>query len=277
MKSKKILKKIGFTLFLVIFIFIMLFPFYWQFLTSIKTMSQISEISLLPNFATASLNNYIAIFTKNSFGRYLVNSFGIAGITTLVSVTIASLAAYALARLRFRGKAPVLALMLSCSMFPQIAILSPVYMFINSLGMRNTWQGLIIPYLAFSMPLSVWYLTTFFRTIPFELEEAAKIDGCTPLQALIRVIIPLAIPGTFTTAILVFIQAWNEYLVSSTINTEMSSRTMPVGITMLRGEFDMPWVMNAAAIICATIPIAALVLILQRRIISGLTSGAVKG
>lgn len=207
----------------------------------------------------------------------MINSLGVSAITTVTSIVIASSAAYALARLRFRGKVMIMGLILSCSMFPAIAIISPIYMTINNLGLRNTWAGLIIPYLAFAMPLSVWYLTTFFRTIPFELEEAAKIDGCTPVQALVKVIIPLAVPGTFTTAILVFIQAWNEYLFSLTINTDDNARTIPVGITMFKGEFDMPWVQNAAAIVVVTIPIALLVLILQRRIISGLTSGAVKG
>lgn len=276
-KQLGVLRGLVFYLLMALFIFIMLFPFYWQFLTSLKPMSEISEVRMLPNFKTASLNNYVSIFVKNNFGRYIFNSFGIAGITTVLSAVFASLAAYALARLNFKGKGLVLALVLSCGMFPHIAVLSPVYMFVNNMGLRNTWAGLIIPYLTFAMPLSVWYLTTFFRTIPFELEEAAKIDGCTPLQALVRIIVPLAVPGTFTTAILIFIQAWNEYLFSLTINTTDASRTIPVGITMIRGEFDMPWVQNAAAIVVVTLPIALLVLILQRRIISGLTSGAVKG
>ena len=171
--------------------------------------------------------------------------------------------------------------MLSCilaiSMFPNISMISPIYMTISKIGLRNTWWGLIIPYLSFAMPLSVWYLTTFFGTIPYELEEAAKVDGCTPLQALVKVIIPLVIPGTFTTAILIFIQAWNEYLFSLTINTDDLWRTVTVGITMFRGEYTMPWVEQAAAIVTVTLPVAVIVFLLQKHIISGLTSGAVKG
>ena len=143
--------------------------------------------------------------------------------------------------------------------------------------MRNTWWGLVIPYMTFGIPLSLWYLTTFFKSIPLELEEAAKIDGCSNIQAFTKVVLPLAIPGMFTTAILIFIQAWNEYLFSLTINTDDTARTIPVGITMFRGEYTIPWVENAAAIVTVTVPLAIIVLILQKRIISGLTSGAVKG
>ncbi len=273
----KFAKNVGFYTAIVIFICVMLFPFYWQLLTSLKPAVELTHVQMWPNFATASLNNYVTIFTQNNFGRYMINSLIVAGLTTVIGITLASSASYALARLKFKGKAIVLGLILSCSMFPHIAVLSPIYIFINDLGLRNTYWGLVIPYLAFALPLSVWYLTIFFKTIPFELEEAAKIDGCTPVQALLKVIIPLAIPGTFTTAILVFIQAWNEYLLSLTINTDDNFRTIPVGITMFRGEFEMPWIENAAAIVVVTIPIACIVLLLQRRIVSGLTSGAVKG
>ena len=234
-------------------------------------------MALLPNWSTASLDAYHFIMTERPFLRYMLNSFVIAMMTTIVAVTISSMASYALARLNFRGKGVILASILAISMFPSISMISPIYLTISQLGLRNTWWGLLIPYLSFAMPLSVWYLTTFFRTIPYELEEAAKVDGCTPLQALVKVIIPLVLPGTFTTAILIFIQAWNEYLFSLTINTDDLSRTVTVGITMFRGEYTMPWVEQAAAIVTVTFPLAIVVFLLQRQIISGLTSGAVKG
>ncbi len=276
-KHKRLFFALFRTLFLGMFLVIVLFPFYWQLLTSLKPTREITSMALLPNWSTASLDAYHFIMTERPFLRYMLNSFVIAMMTTIVAVTISSMASYALARLNFRGKGVILASILAISMFPSISMISPIYLTISQLGLRNTWWGLLIPYLSFAMPLSVWYLTTFFRTIPYELEEAAKVDGCTPLQALVKVIIPLVLPGTFTTAILIFIQAWNEYLFSLTINTDDLSRTVTVGITMFRGEYTMPWVEQAAAIVTVTFPLAIVVFLLQRQIISGLTSGAVKG
>ncbi len=276
-KHKRFLFALLRALFLAVFLVIVLFPFYWQLLTSLKPTREITSMSLLPNWSTASLDAYRFIMTERPFLRYMLNSFCIAMMTTVIAVTISSMASYALARLNFRGKGAILASILAISMFPSISMISPIYLTISQLGLRNTWWGLLIPYLSFGMPLSVWYLTTFFRTIPYELEEAAKVDGCTPLQALVKVIIPLVLPGTFTTAILIFIQAWNEYLFSLTINTDDLSRTVTVGITMFRGEYTIPWVEQAAAIVTVTFPLAIVVFLLQRQIISGLTSGAVKG
>ena len=276
-KHKRFLFALLRALFLAVFLVIVLFPFYWQLLTSLKPTREITSMSLLPNWSTASLDAYRFIMTERPFLRYMLNSFCIAMMTTVIAVTISSMASYALARLNFRGKGAILASILAISMFPSISMISPIYLTISQLGLRNTWWGLLIPYLSFGMPLSVWYLTTFFRTIPYELEEAAKVDGCTPLQALVKVIIPLVLPGTFTTAILIFIQAWNEYLFSLTINADDLSRTVTVGITMFRGEYTIPWVEQAAAIVTVTFPLAIVVFLLQRQIISGLTSGAVKG
>lgn len=260
-----------------LFLVIVIFPFYWQFLTSLKPTREITEMRLLPNFETASFNAYRFILTERPFLRYMFNSLMVALITTAIAVLISCMASYALARLNFRGKGIVLSCVLVISMFPNISMISPIYMTISQMGLRNTWWGLIIPNLSFAIPLSVWYLTTFFRTIPYELEEAAKVDGCTPLQALVKVIVPLVVPGMFTTAILIFIQAWNEYLFSLTINTDDIWRTVTVGITMFRGEYTMPWVEQAAAIVTVTVPVAIVVFLLQKYIISGLTSGAVKG
>lgn len=275
--TKKWLTRLGRIIFLCAFLFLVLFPFYWQLLTSIKPTREITSMSLVPNFATMNFDAYRLIMTERPFMRYIFNSLMVSLMTTLIAVTISSMAAYALARLNFHGKGIVLTSILAISMFPGISMISPIYVTISRMGLRNTWWGLLIPYLSFAMPLSVWYLTTFFKTIPYELEEAAKVDGCTPLQALVKVIVPLVLPGTFTTAILIFIQAWNEYLFSLTINTEDLSRTVTVGITMFRGEYTMPWVEQAAAIVTVTFPLAIVVFLLQRRIIAGLTSGAVKG
>ena len=257
-------------------IVVILFPFLWLFLTSITPQSELANVGVA-SITNASFSAYEGIFTERNFGSSVLNSTVVAGVTTVISACLCACSAYALARLKFKHKKLILLLVLSASMFPQIVVLAPIYMMVTSLGLKNTWIALIIPYLTFTMPLSIWYMTTFFRSIPFELEEAAKIDGCTPLQSFAKVIVPLAAPGVFTTCILIFIQAWNEYLISSTINTSEEARTVPVAITLFRGEFSTPWVEISAAIIAVTLPIAILVLVLQRRIIAGLTSGSVKG
>ncbi|MBZ4646855.1 MAG: trehalose/maltose transport system permease protein [Petroclostridium sp.] len=266
----------GFYIFLTVFIFIIMFPFYWEFLTSIKTPDEIFTSFKLYT-TRPSINSYVTIFSVRPFARYLYNSFIVGSVTTVFSIIIASFTAYAIARLKFKGKSIILGIVLAVSMFPQIAIISPVYLFMKTMGLRNTYLGLIIPYTTFTLPLSVWYLTTFFKEIPFSLEEAAKIDGASPFQAFIKIIAPLAMPGVFTTAILVFIAAWNEYLFALTINPKEEMKTVPVGITMYVGQYTIPWGEIAAAAVVVTVPLIIMVLIFQKRIISGLTSGAVKG
>lgn len=261
---------------LLVIILTILFPFYWVFLTSITPQNALGQMSVLYDYSKATFESYKTLFTRYSFGVFIKNSVLAASVTTIICISVSTLAAYAIARLRFRGKRVILYSVLCASMLPMIAILQPIYNFLTNAGLKNTWYGLVIPYMAFGMPLSVWYLSTFFKSIPPGLEEAAKIDGCSHFQCLTKVIAPLALPGIFTASILVFIQAWNEYLISSTVNSEMSARTVPVGIVYFRGEYSIPWVDVCTAIIIVTIPIALLVLVLQRRIVSGLTSGAVK-
>jgi len=275
-RTKKAIRRLGFMLGLGCFVAVVMFPFYWQLVTSISPPGHVTELSLLPDVSTASLDAYFFIFQERNFGRYLYNSFGVASLSTLFGITIASFSAYAIARMRFPGKAVLLGLVLATAMFPQIAIISPIFLFMREMGLRNTWLGLIIPYMTFSLPLSMWYLTAFFKTIPDSLEAAAKIDGCTPVQAFTKVIFPLALPGVFTAAILTFIYAWNEYLFALTINTQDAARTMPVGITMFQGEYTLPWIETSAAVVSVTVPLAIVVLIFQQRIISGATAGAVK-
>jgi multiple sugar transport system permease protein len=197
-------------------------------------------------------------------------------ITTVYAVIVASFAAYAIARLQFKGKTFILGLVLSVSMFPQIATITPIYIFLKNLGLTNSYLGLIIPYSTFTLPLSIWILVTFFRKIPLDLEEAAKIDGATLMQTFWKVIMPLALPGIFTTAILVFIAAWNEFFFALTINTDDKYKTVPIGIAMFQGQFTIPWGEIAAATVVVSVPLVIMVLIFQRRIVSGLTSGSVK-
>lgn len=267
---------VSFYIFLCIFALITLFPFYWEFLTSIKKPGDIFG-SFKPFTLDPTLNSYITIFSVRPFAKYLLNSLIVAGVTTLFAIVVSSLTAYAVARLHFKGKSIILGLVLAISMFPQIAIISPIYIFIRNLGLRNSYAGLVIPYTAFAVPMAVWYLSAFFKTIPLSLEEAGKMDGATPFQAFYKIIAPLAAPGMFTTAILVFIAAWNEYLFSLTINTDDLMRTVPVGITMYVGQYTIPYGEIAAGVVVVTVPLVIMVLFFQKQIVSGLTSGAVKG
>ncbi|MFC0189796.1 carbohydrate ABC transporter permease [Fictibacillus aquaticus] len=272
-------KKAGplFYVFLAVFVFLVMFPFLWMLTSSIKPIGELFGADAFNPFTSnPTLANYESVFVNYPFVKYLWNSFVVASITTIYTVFVASFAAYAIARLKFKGKTLILGLVLSVSMFPQIATISPIYIFLKNLGLTNSYLGLIIPYTTFTLPLSIWILVTFFRKIPFDLEEAAKIDGASLMQTFWRVILPLAIPGIFTTAILVFIAAWNEFLFALTINTDDAYKTVPVGIAMFEGQFTIPWGEITAATVIVTVPLVIMVLLFQRRIVSGLTSGAVK-
>ncbi|WP_409298879.1 carbohydrate ABC transporter permease [Peribacillus sp. SCS-26] len=266
-----------FYLFLVIFVFFVMFPFLWMLISSVKPLSELfGEKAFTPFSSNPTFQNYISVFVDYPFLRYLWNSLVVSTITTVYTVIVAAFAAYAIARLQFRGKTFILGIVLSVTMFPQIATISPIYIFLKNLGLTNSYLGLIIPYTTFTLPLSIWLLVTFFRKIPSDLEEAAKMDGASLMQTFWRVIMPLAVPGMFTTAILVFIASWNEFLFALTINTEEKYKTVPVGIAMFQGQFTIPWGEIAAATVVVTVPLVIMVLIFQRRIVSGLTSGSVK-
>jgi multiple sugar transport system permease protein len=260
-----------------IFVLVTMFPFFWQIITSLKPPNQLYKMP--PDWfpSPVYLGGYIATFTKHPFTIYLENSLIIAAATTLYCIIIGSLCAYAVARLNFSGKRIILMLVLAVSMFPSIAILSPLYILLRQFNLLNTFQGLIFPYTTHGLPLTIWVLASFFKEIPIELEESARIDGTTRLGAFWRVIVPLAAPGVFTTAILVFIAAWNEFLFAFSFMTKDIMRTVPVGIAMFPGEHDLPWGDLSAASVIVTVPLIIMVLLFQRRIISGLTSGAVKG
>ncbi len=266
-----------FYIFLTVFVFAVMFPFLWMLASSIKPATELfGETAFNPIAKNPTLANYVSVFFDYPFLRYLWNSTVVSSVTTIYTVVVAAFAAYAVARLHFRGKSVILGIVLSVSMFPQIAVISPIYMFLKNLGLTNSYLGLIIPYTTITLPLSIWILVTFFRKIPFELEEAAKIDGANLMQTLWKVIFPLAVPGVFTTAILVFIAAWNEFLFSLTINTEEHYKTVPVGIAMFQGQYTIPWGEITAATVVVTIPLVLLVLSFQRRIVAGLTMGSVK-
>lgn len=266
-----------FYVFLVIFVFVVMFPFLWMLISSVKPATELfGERAFTPYTTHPTWKNYISVFAEHPFLRYLWNSTVVATVTTVYTVTVASFAAYAIARLQFKGKTFILGIVLSVSMFPQIATITPIYIFLKNIGLTNSYLGLIIPYTTFTLPLSIWILVTFFRKIPLDLEEAAKIDGASLMQTYWKVIMPLAVPGIFTTAILVFIAAWNEFFFALTINTDEKYKTVPIGIAMFQGQFTIPWGEIAAATVVVSVPLVIMVLVFQRRIVSGLTSGSVK-
>ena len=221
--------------------------------------------------------NYRRVFAGNPFGVDLLNSAIVSTCTTLVCLVVGGFCAYAMARLSFPFRDALLALILGVSMFPPIAVVSPLFLVLRRLHLLNTYPALIIPYTAFALPLTIWTLTGFFRELPRDLEDSARVDGCTRLQTFFRIIVPLSAPGVFTCAILVFIFAWNEFLFALVFVTRNTMRTVPVAITLYPGQFEMPWGTIFAAAATVTLPLLLLVFFFQRRIIAGLTAGAVKG
>ena len=254
-----------------------LIPVIWIASLSLKTPESIGDGSFLPHHWTFA--NYTTAFKTGFFTAALRNSIGIALITTVVALALASMAAYAITRLDFPGKTAILAGALAVTMFPAISIVGGLYNVWRNIGLYDTWLGLILPYLSFSLPLSIYILSAFFREIPWDLEKAAQMDGATPLQAFWRVILPLAVPGVFTAGILTFIAAWNDFLFANVLTATNSARTAPVALSYFTGasQFQQPAGAIAAGAVIVTVPILIMVLIFQRRIVSGLTAGAVKG
>ncbi|MFF1831772.1 carbohydrate ABC transporter permease [Paenarthrobacter sp. NPDC058040] len=254
-----------------------LIPFYWLVNTSLKKGASLSKGELFPSQPT--LENYLVVFQNPEFLLALRNSAIIAVVTTTVALVFASFAAYALARLKMRRKAMILTLILSVTTFPAIAIAAPMFSIWREIGLYDTLLGLIIPKLTFALPLAIYTLTSFFKEIPRELEESAYMDGATPFTAFRKVILPLAVPGLATTAILVFISVWNEFLLAVTLTTSPEARPVPVAIAFFSGtsEFDQPLGTISAASVIITVPLVILVLVCQKRIVSGMTAGAVKG
>jgi multiple sugar transport system permease protein len=254
-----------------------LFPFYWLVNTSLKTGAQLSDAKLFP--AHPTLNNYKSIFHDSNFTLALRNSAIVALSTTVLALVIGSFCAYAIARLHFNHKFALLALVLSITTFPGIAIAAPLFKLWTDIGLYNTIPGLVIPYLTFALPLAIYILVSFFREIPKDLEEAALVDGATRFQAFYKVVVPLAAPGLATAGILTFIFAWNEFLLAITLTTSTSARTVPAAIAFFTGstQFEQPLGTISAASVTISIPLILLVLFFQKRIVAGLTAGAVKG
>jgi multiple sugar transport system permease protein len=270
-------ERVFWTIALLIVFVTALFPVFWIASLSLKDPATVCDGLLLPS--KWSFENYSGIFDQDIFTAALRNSLGIALIATLIAVVLAAMAAYAIARLTFPGKFLILTAALAIAMFPPISIVGPLYELWRSVGLYDTWPGLIIPYMTFTLPLAIYTLSAFFREIPWELEQAAQVDGATPFQAFRKVIVPLAAPGVFTTAILVFIFAWNDFVFAISLTSTTRAQTVPAAISAFPGasQFSQPTGSIAAAAVVVTIPIIIMVLIFQRRIVAGLTAGAVKG
>jgi multiple sugar transport system permease protein len=270
-------EKVGWGSANIIVILLAIIPVLWIVSLSFKDPASITDGTFWPTKWT--FENYRGIFQTSEFTRALANSIGIAIISTLIAVVFASMAAYAVARLAFPGKSVLIGMSLLIAMFPAISLVTPLFNIERTLHLFNTWPGLIIPYVTFGLPLAIYTLSAFFREIPWELEKAAKMDGATPFQAFTKVIAPLAAPGMFTTAILVFILCWNDFLFAISLTSTTRARTVPAAIGFFTGssQFTAPTGSIAAAAVIITIPIILFVLFFQRRIVAGLTSGAVKG
>ena len=256
-----------------------LLPVAWILSLSFKPVAEttVGSPQFLPK--TWTIQNYKDIIANPDFTKSLINSFGIAFISTALAVIFATFAAYAIARLEFKGKRLVLSIALAIAMFPVVALVGPLFDMWRTLGLFNTWPGLIIPYMSFTLPLAIWTLSAFFREIPWEMEQAAQVDGATSWQAFRKVIVPLAAPGVFTAAILTFFFAWNEFVLAISLTSTTAARTVPAQLSFFVGPdpFNPPYSQLATASVVVTIPIIVIVLLFQRRIVAGLTSGAVKG
>ncbi|MEZ5289656.1 MAG: carbohydrate ABC transporter permease [Vicinamibacterales bacterium] len=252
------------------------FPVYWMAVSSVTPEAALfARRTLLPG--TISLEHYRALFDERGFLVPIRNSLIVAGATTALAVPVAALCAYGFARLRPRGTPLLLALVLAVSMFPQISVVPPMYLALRELGLLNTYPGLVLPYLTFATPIAVWLLTGFLRHLPVDIEQAAMIDGASRWRVLRDVVLPLAIPGLTTTAILTFLYCWNEFLFALSFTLGPERHTVPVAVMLFRSRYQVPWGQVLAATVVATVPVAVLVLAFQRRIVAGLSAGAVKG
>lgn len=258
-------------------VIVSVYPFLYTVTTSLKTGTALFSTTLLP--ANPTLHNYVTLFQgKQPFGTQLGNSVMVATTTVVLSMLMAVTASYALGRIAFKGKGLLLAI-LAVSMFPQVAVLSGMFELMQALGLYNRTMGLVVPYTVFTLPFTVWMLTTFMRQLPKELEEAAIMDGCGPLRIIFQVFMPLLAPALVSTGLLAFIGAWNEFMFALTFVSDDFNRTVPVGISMISGAtaYEIPWGSIMAASVIVTVPLVALVLVFQKKIVSGLTAGAIKG
>lgn len=253
------------------------FPSVWIFLTSVKTEGELARVPITYWPDNFTWQNYIQAFRDQPLARYFLNSIIVALGATTLCVLVGSLAAYALARLNIPRRNLILAALVGVSMFPVASLLVPLYQTFNELGLRNTYIALILPHAALSLPVATLTLVSFFASIPRDLESAAMVDGCSRVQALWKVVVPLAAPGVFTAAILAFVNSWDEFLLASTLLPSQSMRTLPVGIQFYQTEFAFPWPLISAALVVALVPLAVVIALFQERVVSGLTQGGLKG
>jgi len=277
MKSGRLLRQAAVTALVALIVLYSVFPFYYAVISSLRSGSAIFSTSILPT--TFSLDNYLATFTEQPFARNIVNSVVVAAVVVLASLALGVTAAYALARVSFRGRGLLLLTILSVSMFPQVAVLSGMFELVRALGLYNALPGLMLSNMILTLPFTVWVLTTFMRELPKELEEAALVDGASDWVIVRRVFLPLLGPALVTTGLLAFIAAWNEFLFALTFTLTNEQRTVPVAIALITGASarELPWGNLMAASVAVTVPLVVLVLVFQRRIVAGLTAGAVKG
>jgi multiple sugar transport system permease protein len=254
-----------------------MFPALWILFTSLKTEAELTAkpITWLPHAPTIA--NYLRAFTDQPLLLFLFNSFMVAILSTALTLFISVLAAYALARLQLRARDLILSAIIAVSTFPLVTLLVPLFEIMRALNLLNTWVALILPYTVLSLPVCTLILVSFFEGIPRDLENSAMIDGCTRIGALFKVVVPLSAPGVFTAGILAFVNAWDEFLLALSFNSNPMLRTLPVGITLYQGEFAFPWPVISAALVVGIVPVAALIVIFQERVVSGLTSGGIKG
>ncbi|MBB4051955.1 trehalose/maltose transport system permease protein [Devosia subaequoris] len=273
----KLTKTILFYALVVVIVVISVFPFYYAILTSLKSGTDLFRVTYWPT--SISFDNFRQVFSQGAFPRNLLNSVFVASLTVILALFLAVTASFALSRVRFRGRSLLLMTILAVSMFPQIAVLAGLFEVIRFLGIYNTPWALIFAYTIFTLPFTVWVLTTFMRDLPIEIEEAAIVDGATPWVIITQVFMPLMWPALVTTGLLAFIAAWNEFLFALTFTVSNETRTVPVAIALLSGgsQYEIPWGIIMAASVVVTVPLVALVLIFQRKIVSGLTAGGVKG
>jgi multiple sugar transport system permease protein len=254
-----------------------MFPALWILFTSLKTEAELTAkpITWIPHAPT--LSNYMQAFSDQPLHIFLFNSFMVALLSTCLTLLVSVLAAYALARLNLRYRGLILSLIIAVSTFPLVTLLVPLFEIMRTLNLLNTWIALVLPYTVLSLPVCTLMLVSFFEGIPRDLENAAMIDGCTRMGALFKVVVPLCAPGVFTAGILSFVNAWDEFLLALSFNSNPALRTLPVGIQLYQGEFAFPWPVISAALVVGIVPVAVLIVIFQERVVSGLTAGGIKG
>ena len=253
------------------------FPAVWILLTSLKSEAELVSKPITYWPVNPTMANYVQAFTDQPLLRFLGNSFAVAIMSTIASLFVAALAAYAIARLNLKRKQLILTCIVASSMFPLVTLLVPIFETMRAFGLLNTYTALVLPYVVLNLPVCTLVLVSFFQSIPKDLENAAMIDGCTRLGALWKVVVPLAAPGVFTAGILAFVNAWDEFLLALSLNSNAAMRTVPVGITLYQGEFTFPWPIISAALIVAIVPVAVLIAVFQERVVGGLTQGGLKG